>query len=363
MAMQRYEEMLPDRAQAAAGFQSIKEFQDACRQYLVRGKDYGAPFPGSDKESLLKPGAEKICRLAGVEDRYEVLESITDYDKGLRMATVRCTLIHLATGQAVTTGLGECSSYESRYRWRWAYDREVEERGLDINSLVSRIRTGRSGQPYTQYRIENEDIVDQFNTVLKMAQKRALVGAALGVARMSDIFTQDGDDYAANATAPPSNDARQQAPQGPAQQSNAGTCEDCNRPTRQSPDGTYYRKCFDCNQRARSGGQQQRPAQNQPQRAPEPPPQPEYDEPPPEPVQGAVRASVWDLLRDEVESDQFVPWGEEFSNIVLKMPMNEFVVLNGNDMGTAAVAAKRRYDMYKESREGGLGWIDEPNPN
>ena len=121
---------------------------------MVKGVDFGSPFPGSDKMSLLKPGAEKVCRLAGVADRYEVLESICDYDKGLRMVTIRCNLANLATDQIVTSGLGECSSYESKYRYRWAYIREAQELGLVIGSLLSRTRTGRNGGEYTQYRLE-----------------------------------------------------------------------------------------------------------------------------------------------------------------------------------------------------------------
>ena len=50
-----------------------------------------------------------------------------------------------------------------------------------------------TGQPTG--RIENEDIADVYNTVLKMAKKRALVDATLTATAASDIFTQDVEDF------------------------------------------------------------------------------------------------------------------------------------------------------------------------
>ncbi len=43
-------------------------------------------------------------------------------------------------------------------------------------------------------RIPNDDLADQYNTVLKMANKRSLIAAVLNVTGASDIFTQDIED-------------------------------------------------------------------------------------------------------------------------------------------------------------------------
>jgi hypothetical protein len=43
-------------------------------------------------------------------------------------------------------------------------------------------------------RVENEDTASLANTILKMAKKRALVDAAIAIARISDLFTQDVED-------------------------------------------------------------------------------------------------------------------------------------------------------------------------
>ena len=371
MALQVIPHQLPTRAEAAEGFTAIAEFQQACQQYMVKGVDFGSPFPGSDKMSLLKPGAEKVCRLAGVADRYEVLESICDYDKGLRMVTIRCNLANLATDQIVTSGMGECSSYESKYRYRWVYIREVQELGLVPGTLLSRTRTGRNGGEYTQYRLENTDIVDQFNTVVKMARKRAMVDAALGIARLSEIFTQDGDDLPSNAQPAPAR--ARPAPQQNAPQTNANEdprCQDCGAPVNLKNDGTAWERCYGCNQARRNGEQpqQQAPAQQpaqQPQQAPEgvqQPLQPQEDDSSPRTVEGSAALSPWNYLADLVQADNLVEWGQPFAEQVLQMPLPDFMELNGNNTQQAVTVATKRYNEWKENRNDGLGFLDEPDP-
>jgi len=44
------------------------------------------------------------------------------------------------------------------------------------------------------YRVPNDDIFSQVNTILKMSKKRAMVDAALSAGRLSDLFTQDMED-------------------------------------------------------------------------------------------------------------------------------------------------------------------------
>ena len=45
-----------------------------------------------------------------------------------------------------------------------------------------------------KYRIENVEIFNYVNTILKMAKKRAFVDAILQVASLSEMFTQDIED-------------------------------------------------------------------------------------------------------------------------------------------------------------------------
>ena len=278
----------------------------------------------------------------------------------------------MATDQLITSGLGECSSYESKYRYRWGYIREVQELGLVVGSLLSRTRTGRNGGEYTQYRLENADIVDQFNTVVKIARKRALVDAGLGIARLSEIFTQDGDDLPSNAQPAPAQ--ARPAPQQNAPQANANgdpRCWDCGAPVNLKNDGTPWERCYGCNQARRTGEQpqQQQPAQQtarQPQQPPEgvqQPLQPQEDDSSPRTVEGSAALSPWNYLADLVQADNLVEWGQPFAEQVLQMPLPDFMELNGNNTQQAVTVATKRYNEWKENRDNGLDFLDEPDPD
>ena len=185
---------LPDEAQFRRDIQAINRFQQVVHQTMVRGLDYGV-IPGTgNKPTLLKPGAEKIAKLLGLADQYEIIDRQEDWKAGFFRYLVRCKLTHIATGSIVSEGLGECNSMESKYHWRWVFPDDVPS-GIDHTKLVKRVGKRKDGKgTYTQYRLENEDIYSQVNTILKMGKKRALVDAALSAGRLSDIFTQDIED-------------------------------------------------------------------------------------------------------------------------------------------------------------------------
>jgi hypothetical protein len=108
----------------------------------------------------------------------------------------------MQTEGIVSEGLGECNSMESKYRWRWAWPNDVsEEQRQHLRTVPGRAReiNTKRGKAW-QYRLDNEDIYSQVNTILKMAKKRALVDAALSAGRLSDLFTQDIEDFADDAT-------------------------------------------------------------------------------------------------------------------------------------------------------------------
>jgi hypothetical protein len=152
---------------------------------LLEGRDYGK-IPGIDKPSLLKPGAERVCLAFGCTPRYTVVEKEVEHDRpvpwrkvkaiwegprgnkrkvrdeitegtslGLYRYVVQCDIVHRESGQVVGSSIGSCSTMESKY--------------------VDRPR-------------------DCENTIIKMAQKRAHVGATLGAFGLSEQFTQDVED-------------------------------------------------------------------------------------------------------------------------------------------------------------------------
>ena len=182
--------VLPDKATAVALFNQIAEFQALARSQMKPDLDYGI-IPGTgQKPTLLKPGAEKIAKLLGLADVYDILSETENWEKGFFAYKVRCRLLRMGTESVISSGLGECNSMESKYRWRWAWPDDVPAH-VDKTRLVS--RTVKNGGK--QYRLDNDDIYTQVNTLLKMAKKRALVDAALSAGRLSEIFTQDIEDF------------------------------------------------------------------------------------------------------------------------------------------------------------------------
>ena len=184
---------LIDKITAIDKFKAIKEFQTVVHDQMKKDKDYGV-IPGTNKPTLLKPGAEKLAKLMNLADTYEIMEKTENWDKPFFNYTIRCLLTNINSGLLVSSGLGSCNSFESKYRWRWAFDNEIPSE-LDKSSLKTKtVHSTAKNKDYTMYRIGNDDIFSQVNTLLKMAKKRALVDAALSAGRLSDIFTQDMDD-------------------------------------------------------------------------------------------------------------------------------------------------------------------------
>lgn len=133
--------------------QAIANFQTVVQNNLKSGQDFGV-IPGTNKPTLLKPGAEKIQMLFGVTSEYEEIERIQDYDKGFFAYTIKCTLSK--NGQKITEGMGHCNTKEKKY---------IKQ------------------DPFTLA-----------NTCLKMAKKRAQIDATLTIASLSEVFTQDMED-------------------------------------------------------------------------------------------------------------------------------------------------------------------------
>jgi len=186
---------VPEEGQLKTKLAAIGRFQALVRTTLKEGHDYGV-IPGTGtKPTLLKPGAEKILKLLELADEYTILDKVEDWQAGFFRYIVKCQARHIGTGVVVSEGLGECNSKESKYRWRWVFGSDVPPE-VDKSKLVMQKRRSRkSGKEFTMYRLDNEDIYSQVNTILKMAKKRAEVDASLSVGRLSDMFTQDIEDF------------------------------------------------------------------------------------------------------------------------------------------------------------------------
>ena len=146
--------------------QMIGYMETFIKKLLKPDVDFGV-IPGTQKPSLYKAGAEKLCMAFGLSEKYEIVASERDPFKeweytvgketkkarGYYYFSARCSLIHKGTGIVWASQIGDCESSER----------------------------GRETAPS--------------NTILKMAQKRAFVGATLHATFTSDRFTADMDTY------------------------------------------------------------------------------------------------------------------------------------------------------------------------
>ena len=208
---------LPDDATLRREITAINNFQAIVRNQMIEGHDYGV-IPGTKKDTLLKPGAEKIAKLLGLADQYDIVSSVEDWDKPLFAYQVKCRLVTVTTGITISEGLGECNSMESNYRYRES-NRKCPACGGEFiikgkaeygGGWLCFVKKGGCGEKYydddpaimnqTIGRVLNEDIYTLVNTFLKMAKKRSLIDAALSAGRLSDLFTQDMEDLGGHTT-------------------------------------------------------------------------------------------------------------------------------------------------------------------
>lgn len=183
--------------------------RDAMNNAMQKDVDYGN-IPGTDKPTLLKPGAEKLGVLFQLDIQ---LANAQQWGPGDHLTvTSRATVFHAPTGARLGYGEGVCSTREKKYAKRRA-DRVCPECGKP--SIIKgkadygggwlcwkkkdgcNAKFGDDDQRITGQvtgEIDNPDLADLWNTVTKMAEKRARVDAVLAVTGASALFTQDAED-------------------------------------------------------------------------------------------------------------------------------------------------------------------------
>ena len=137
--------------------EEAKEFEakiNACIDQLFQeGVHYGT-VTGVKKKFLFKAGAEVIANLLGLVVRTEIIDKVEDYANGYFAYTCKTWLIDGA-GIVRGEGLGCCNSRENKYQ---------------------------KSNPY-----------NVVNILIKLSKKRSFTDAILGVASLSNKFSQDED--------------------------------------------------------------------------------------------------------------------------------------------------------------------------
>lgn len=205
----------------------LEKIRQVMQAVMKKGVHYGE-IPGVNKPTLLKPGAEILAVTLRLAVSYQ--SERTFHDGGHLTVISKAKLTHIPTGLVIAEGEGLCSSYEKKYAYRgegrtcpncgmagtikkskfppkandypgakqgdppgWYCFGKIGGCGVNF-AANDKVITDQTGE-----RVPNPDLPDTWNTVLKMADKRALVAAILNGTAASDIFTQDVEDAGAAA--------------------------------------------------------------------------------------------------------------------------------------------------------------------
>ncbi len=202
-------------ALAHAGRKLRERIQVVHRDIMQQDVDYGT-IPGTPRPTLLKSGAEVLTKFLNGTARFlepQFIERYVHRDDGqggswFLSYTVCCQIVD-ETGAVVGEGWGNCNSWEPKYRWREGQPTCPEcgartvftSKFKDEPGFYCWAKKGGCGAKFAPSderitsqpagKVENPDPHGVLNTLLKMAQKRAHVAAALNGACASGSFTQD----------------------------------------------------------------------------------------------------------------------------------------------------------------------------
>jgi len=218
--------------------------QNVMKSVMKDGEHFGK-IPGcGDKPTLLKPGAEKLCFTFRMDPQFDI--DIVDLGKGHREYRIKCTLYAINGGNRLGSGVGSAATMESKWRFRTG-PKELTETPVPKDYWDNRhsdpkkaheaiggkghtVAKGEDGKWYIATageKVEHDNPADVYNTVLKMAKKRAMVDAVLTCTAASDIFTQDIEELVDSGVIQPPKEASPAPVPSP---SGAGTGEGQQQP-------------------------------------------------------------------------------------------------------------------------------------
>jgi len=194
------------------------------KRVMIKDQHYGV-IPGtSSKPTLLKPGAELLNSNMGLcpafSDEHPPIIDVTgeDHNGEPFIRYQRTCRIYRQIGATehermiVAQASGSCNSWEPKYRYRnaarkcpqcsaeaiiqgkkeygggWICFKKKNGCGAKFRDNDPKITEQETGK------VANTEVLEQDNTFLKMADKRALIAATLLATGCSDIFTQDLED-------------------------------------------------------------------------------------------------------------------------------------------------------------------------
>lgn len=177
---------------------TVRQRMDEIEEYraiMVEGEDYGV-IPGTQKPTLFQPGADTLCKAAGLwQADPEFVERTEDWDAPFFYYLVKVRVRDDAG--RYWTGTGSCNSRESKYASKFVplftLSPEGKERA-ELEGWPQEIRKSKAGNNVAWVKAPNDDLYSIVNTIQKMAVKRAYVAATLRATGAHRIFTQDLED-------------------------------------------------------------------------------------------------------------------------------------------------------------------------
>lgn len=186
--------------------------KEVAERVMQEGEHFGKIEGRGEKKSLFKAGAEVLLTTFGLRPVIDLEHDVRmlDQGNGHREYTIT-THLYNSAGEEIATGLGSCTTMETRYRYRKgervcpscqkaAIVKGKEEYGGGWYCMPGKGGCGKKFRDGDQAiesqptgRTENPDIADVYNSVLKMAGKRSLVDGTIKATACSDMFTQDAD--------------------------------------------------------------------------------------------------------------------------------------------------------------------------
>ena len=168
------------------------DFYEFGKEVLKYNKDYGI-IPGVKKPILFKSGAEKIKNALNFEiELLDCVKEINDYQKNYFDFTYKCII---SSNSGVKLGIceGNANSRESRFRYLFKPALKIpDKRTINFLKAEGKGKWVIIENRWVWYeRVENDDIYSLKNSIQKVAQKRAFVGAILMACGVSEFFSQE----------------------------------------------------------------------------------------------------------------------------------------------------------------------------
>ena len=96
-----------------AGHAKHRNVLISIKKSLVQGIDYGK-WPNEESSSLLRPGAEKICRIMALRQKIILISANQDSTNKLIYFIIKVELINI-DGLPESEGIGTCNSGEQKF--------------------------------------------------------------------------------------------------------------------------------------------------------------------------------------------------------------------------------------------------------